>query len=177
MFTMNNINTEQLNKLRRLGYKGSENVDEAIDWLRTSNNIIVYNRMEPFVDPRCNKITFAYKVKKCNLIHGWNQREYLGATEYEFDIYRAKRQAIDVALRYLIHDEIASRLKPGETVTLYGQEVIVKVTPDDKLSCRMCQISHLCNRDPSELHRFASERNCDGCVDLIGRMRHFEILK
>lgn len=78
-------------------------VDEAIDWLRRKYNIVIYNAIEPFVDPTAKKprILYRYSVKKCNLRDGWNGRKYIGESKLVENIYSAKRQAIMIAIRYI----------------------------------------------------------------------------
>lgn len=78
-------------------------VDEAIDWLRRKYNIVIYNAIEPFVDPTAKKprILYRYSVKKCNLRDGWNGRKYIGESKLVENIYSAKRQAIMLAIRYI----------------------------------------------------------------------------
>lgn len=79
------------------------NVDHVIDWLRRKHNIVIYNAIEPFVDPTAKKprILYRYSVKKCNLRDGWNGRKYIGESKLVENIYSAKRQAIMIALRYI----------------------------------------------------------------------------
>ncbi len=79
------------------------NVDHVIDWLRRKYNIVIYNAIEPFVDPTAKKprILYRYSVKKCNLRDGWNGRKYIGESKLVENIYSAKRQAIMIALRYI----------------------------------------------------------------------------
>ena len=78
-------------------------VDEVIDWLRRKYNIVIYNSIEPFVDPAAKKprILYRYSVKKCNLRDGWNGRKYIGESKLVENIYSAKRQAIMLAIRYI----------------------------------------------------------------------------
>lgn len=78
-------------------------VDDAIDWLRKKHNIIIYNSIEPFVDPTEDNhhILYRFSVKYCNLRDGWNGRIYIGESKLTKNIYAAKRQAIWLAIRYL----------------------------------------------------------------------------
>lgn len=84
--------------------------DEAIDWLRRKYNIIIYNKIEPFVDPTDDThktILFKYGVKLCDTQHlGWNGRTDLGTTRLAKNVYSLKREAIDIAIKY-----IKSRIK------------------------------------------------------------------
>ena len=79
-------------------------VDVAIDWLRKKYNIVIYNRVPPFVDPTAKKpcILYRFSVKWCNLRDGWNGRENLGSSKLTKNIYAAKRQATSIALKWLL---------------------------------------------------------------------------
>ena len=80
-------------------------IDEAIDWLRRKYNIVIYNKIEPFVDPTDDthkKILFKYGVKRCDVNHlGWNGRIDLGTTRLSTNVYTLKREAINIALKYI----------------------------------------------------------------------------
>ena len=80
-------------------------VDEAIDWLRRKYNIVIYNKIEPFVDPTDDthkKILFKYGVKRCDINHlGWNGRIDLGTTRLSTNVYSLKREAIGIAIKYI----------------------------------------------------------------------------
>lgn len=76
-------------------------VDSVIDWLRKKYKVVIYNSMEPFVDPTSKKILYRYSVKYCNLRDGWNGREYIGKSKLTSNIYAAKRQAIWLAIRWI----------------------------------------------------------------------------
>lgn len=89
-------------------------VDEAIDWLRRAFDIVIYNTAAPFVDPTSNKgILYSYKVKVCNPKWGWNMRESLGQTKWSPNHYGMKRQAITIALRWLIKKKRHDTSKQG----------------------------------------------------------------
>lgn len=79
--------------------------DEAIDWLRRKYNIIIYNKIEPFVDPTDDThktILFKYGVKLCDTQHlGWNGRTDLGTTRLTSNVYSLKREAIDIAIKHI----------------------------------------------------------------------------
>lgn len=79
--------------------------DEAIDWLRRKYNIVIYNKIEPFVDPTDDthkKILFKYGVKRCDVNHlGWNGRMDLGTTRLNTNVYSLKREAISIAIKYI----------------------------------------------------------------------------
>lgn len=76
-------------------------VDSVIDWLRRKYNIVIFNSMEPFVDPKSGKILYRYSAKYCNLRDGWNGRKYIGTSTLTSNIYSAKRQAIWLAIRWI----------------------------------------------------------------------------
>lgn len=75
--------------------------DDAIDYLRKKFNVVIYNSIEPFVDPTSKKILYRYSVKYCNLRDGWNGRIYIGESTLTKNIYSAKRQAIWLAIRWI----------------------------------------------------------------------------
>lgn len=79
--------------------------DEVIDWLRRKHNIVIYNKVEPFVDPiddTHKTILFKYGVKRCDINHlGWNGRIDLGTTRLAKNVYSIKREAIGIALKYI----------------------------------------------------------------------------
>jgi hypothetical protein len=76
-------------------------VDEVIDWFRSKYQIIICNHVEPYVDPVSAKITYIYKVKRCNTKWGWNHREYISRDIKSTDINAVKRMAIWAAIRYI----------------------------------------------------------------------------
>lgn len=80
-------------------------IDEVIDWLRRKYNIVIYNKIEPFVDPvdeTHKTILFKYGVKRCDVNHlGWNGRIDLGVTRLSKNVYSLKREAITIALKYI----------------------------------------------------------------------------
>lgn len=80
-------------------------VDEAIDWLRRKYNIVIYNKIEPFVDPTDlthKTILFRFGVKRCDTTNlGWNGRLYIGETRFAKNVYSLKREAINIALKYI----------------------------------------------------------------------------
>ena len=90
--------------LTTLGYISMPTVDEAIDWLRRKYNVVIYEYMEPFVDPRVdnpNRILYKYAIKWCNLRDGWNGRVYIGESNLLSNIYTAKREAIKIAVSWI----------------------------------------------------------------------------
>ena len=80
-------------------------VDEVIDWLRRKYDIIIYNKIPPFVDPvdhTHKTILFRYGVKRCDtIVLGWNGRVDLGSTDMSTNVYALKRAAINIALKYI----------------------------------------------------------------------------
>ena len=80
-------------------------IDEAIDWLRRKYNIVIYNKIEPFVDPTDDthkKILFKYGVKRCDVNHlGWNGRMDLGSSRLNTNVYSLKREAINLAIKHI----------------------------------------------------------------------------
>lgn len=86
-------------------FASAPTVDEVIDWLRRKYNIVIYNKIEPFVDPADDThktILFKYGVKRCDVNHlGWNGRIDLGTTRLNTNVYSLKREAINIAIRYI----------------------------------------------------------------------------
>lgn len=76
-------------------------VDAVIDKLRTKYHIMIYNTAEPFVNAQ-NKVEYGFSVKVCSSKWGWNARKYLGKTKWRTNIYQAKREAINIALRWIL---------------------------------------------------------------------------
>lgn len=76
-------------------------VDDVIDWMRKKYNIVIYNAIEPFVDPFSHKILYRMSVKYCNVRDGWNGRIYIGESRLTNNIYAAKREAIAIAIRWI----------------------------------------------------------------------------
>lgn len=86
-------------------FASAPTVDEAIDWIRRKYNIIIYNQIEPFVDPTDTShksILFKFGVKKCDTNNlGWNGRRDLGTTRLNTNVYSLKREAINIAIKYI----------------------------------------------------------------------------
>lgn len=137
---MDNLTTELIKGLHLLG-SNATNVTEGIDWLRERHNILVYERIEPFVDPISHKISYRYAVKKCNLRDGWNGRVHIGETGLCTNPYEGKREALQMAIDYL-NKHNATLLKPGDITVIYSE--LVKV---EKGSCSECEIHDICNRE------------------------------
>lgn len=93
-------------KVTRLDLFMQERLDRMIDMLRIQYNIIIYNKMEPFVSPLDNKIIFCYAVKWCNVRDGWNGRRYIGKSGYTSDIILAKGTAIIKAIDFLVTEKV-----------------------------------------------------------------------
>lgn len=125
MNTSNLITTTQVKNLRLLGFDLIlvPTVDEVIDLLRKKHNIIIYNKVlqrprvsvrralrltvPPFVDPCTNrKIMYKFGVKQCNLRDGRNGRITLRSSSLTENIYRAKREAITIAIRFLKNEKL-----------------------------------------------------------------------
>lgn len=87
-------------------------IDEAIDWLRKKYNVVIYDHVPPFVDPKDDKhrIMYAYDVKYCNRRDGWNGRVIISHAECcSYDIYAAKRMAIAKAIRWIKKNKKCSK--------------------------------------------------------------------
>lgn len=93
------------NHNRSKEYVSVPTIDETIDWLCRKYNIVIYNKIEPFVDPvdeTHKTILFKYGVKRCDVNHlGWNGRIDLGMTRLAKNVYSLKREAINIALKYI----------------------------------------------------------------------------
>ena len=98
------ITSEQGNKAEKLGIDIWQfyTVDEVIDAIRMKFNVIIYNTAPPHVDPVSKKIIYGFSVKVCNTKWGWNARKYLGQTKWYTNIYQAKREAIDIAINWIL---------------------------------------------------------------------------
>ena len=100
-----NIAIRPNNNNRIPGCTSIPTVDEVIDWLRRKYNIVIYNKIEPFVDPTDDThktILFKYGVKLCDTKHvGWNGRMDLGTTRLNTNVYSLKREAISIAIKYI----------------------------------------------------------------------------
>ena len=98
------ITTAQFDELVKLKFDSVFNgvyVDDVIDWLRRKHKIVIYDKIEPFVDPKTHVILYRMGVKKCNLRDGWNGRIYIGESRLTKNIYAAKREAIWLAIRWI----------------------------------------------------------------------------
>jgi len=98
--------------LEYLNWVSIPTVDEAIDWLRKKYNVVIYDHVPPFVDPKDDKhrIMYAYDVKYCNRRDGWNGRVIISHAECcSYDIYAAKRMAIAEAIRWIKKNKKCSK--------------------------------------------------------------------
>ena len=87
-------------------------VDQAIDWIREKYDVIVFNHVAPYVDPRDkkNRIAYIYNVKYCNRKSGWNGRVHISYGKCaSYNIYAAKRMAIAEAIRWIKKNRICSK--------------------------------------------------------------------
>jgi hypothetical protein len=103
------VSRKQLELMRKVGFRCSYShpptVDEVIDKIRINYDIVIYNSYAPFVHhtPTGKKqIVYGFSVKKCDIKSGWNFRIQIGRTECTDNIYKAKREAITMALEYII---------------------------------------------------------------------------
>lgn len=87
-------------------------VDKVIDEIRRKFKVIIYNTAPPHVDPISNKIVYGFSVKVCNTKWGWNARKYLGQTKWRTNIYQAKREAINIAINWILSQRSEKSKKP-----------------------------------------------------------------
>lgn len=87
-------------------------VDEVIDAIRMKFKVIIYNTAAPHVSPISNKIIYGFSVKACNTRWGWNARTYLGKTKWRTNIYQAKREAINIAINWILSQKSEKSKKP-----------------------------------------------------------------
>jgi hypothetical protein len=95
-----------------LFYVSVPTVDQAIDWIREKYDVIVFNHVAPYVDPRDkkNRIAYIYNVKYCNRKNGWNGRVHISYGKCaSYNIYAAKRMAIMEAIRWIKKNRICSK--------------------------------------------------------------------
>lgn len=94
-----------------LFYVSVPTVDQAIDWIREKYNVVIYNHVPPFVDPKDkqNRIMYIYDVKFCNRRDGWNGRIMVSTASGSYNIYAAKRMAIMDAIRWIKKNRICSK--------------------------------------------------------------------
>ena len=94
-----------------LNLTSAPTVDEAIDWIRRKYNVVIYNHIPPFVDPKDkhNRIVYVYDVKFCNRRDGWNGRVTIATGWMSYNIYAAKRMAIMDAIRWIKKNKTCSK--------------------------------------------------------------------
>lgn len=93
-------------------------IDRAIDSLRKRYNIVIYNTAEPFVNAD-GKIEYGFSVKKCNPKWGWNARTYIGKSKWRTNIYQAKREAINIAIKWILSHK-SQKSKKSKVVQING---------------------------------------------------------
>lgn len=108
--------TEELKKLL-LSIRCSEemnSLDDVCTWLRENYNIVIYDAIEPFLDPTTKTpvILFRKKVKWCNVHMGWNGRVLIACSKLTDDAEGAIYECIVKGIKYVI----SKKLKP------YSQE-------------------------------------------------------
>lgn len=90
-------------------------IDDVIHALRIKYRIEIYNTAEPFVSPSGKdegKVVYGFSVKICNPKWGWNARKYLGQTKWRTNIYQAKREAINIAINWILSQKSEKSKKP-----------------------------------------------------------------
>lgn len=115
------ITSKQEHKIEKLGIDTWQfyAVDEVIDAIRMKFDVIVYNTAPPHVDPISKKIIYGFSVKVCNTKWGWNARKYLGQTKWRTNIYQAKREAIDIAINWILSQK-SEKSKKSKIVAING---------------------------------------------------------
>lgn len=94
-------------------------LDDVIDVIRRRFNVIIYNTAPPHVDPVSKKIIYGFSVKVCNTKWGWNARKYLGQTKWRTNIYQAKREAINIAINWILSQK-SEKSKKSKIVAING---------------------------------------------------------
>lgn len=109
------ITANQFKNLRKVGIFCTVGIDAAIDKLRKKYHIEIYNTAEPYVCPtekHKGKTVYGYSVKVCNPKCGWNARQYVGHTNWYSNIYKAKRQAINISIKWILSHKSQKSKKP-----------------------------------------------------------------
>lgn len=108
------ISSTQCDKLSKIFpdkfISAGTSIDMAIELLRAELNIICYNTAPPYVSPISDKIEYSFSMKRCNPKLGWDNREFIGVTQWTSDIWKAKSAALDMALNWIL-DQERSRAK------------------------------------------------------------------
>lgn len=81
------------------------NITTSLEEYRKKYNIVVYNRFEPFVDPKTSEIRYGYSIKRCNKTRGWNFRQYIGDTHVGSDPNVLKAEALEIIKIYLQNEK------------------------------------------------------------------------
>ena len=105
------VQRKKLNKIGIIIWRHFE-LDDVIDRIRTRFNVIIYNTAPPHVDPISKKIIYGFSVKVCSTKWGWNARKYLGQTKWRTNIYQAKREAINIAINWILSQKSEKSKKP-----------------------------------------------------------------
>lgn len=106
------VSFEMLSDLRKIRIY-TEEIEETIDAIRRKYNIHIYNWNAPFVTKRNNKnvVLYGFGVKYCSLRRGWNGRELIGKTTWKRNIYDVKRQAIKIAIKWILSHKSQEKCK------------------------------------------------------------------
>lgn len=77
-------------------------IDDIINYLIEKHNIVIYDKIEPYVDP-CSKgkICYNFAIKRCSFRDGWNGRVYIGETGLYNNRTEAIEKAISIAFQYI----------------------------------------------------------------------------
>lgn len=132
MSKANGITLVQFKELSKLRYRGAATgyihhkpkgewffvptCDEVIEWLRVKHNVLVFHAVPPFVDPSLdgkNEILHRLCIKFCNRRDGWNGREIIGKTDLNKNLNTLKRQAIAIAIKWLLKRKKQQNKKNG----------------------------------------------------------------
>lgn len=86
--------------------KNAVSIDEVIEHLRKQYNIVIYNDVEPFVDPlHEGHIVYQYSSKWCNLRDGWNGRIYIARKIFNHNPNLAKFQIVEETIKWMINNK------------------------------------------------------------------------
>jgi len=86
--------------------KNAVSIDEVIEHLRKQYNIVIYNDVEPFVDPlHEGHIVYQYSSKWCNLRDGWNGRVYIARKIFNHNPNLAKFQIVEETIKWMINNK------------------------------------------------------------------------
>lgn len=105
------VQRKKLNKIGIIIWRHFE-LDDVIDAIRRRFNVIIYNSAPPHVDPISKKIIYGFSVKVCSTKWGWNARKYLGQSKWRTNIYQAKREAINIAIKWILSHKSQKSKKP-----------------------------------------------------------------